>query len=47
MRSWSVLKNDEVFELHMLSNQALNEFSGGFILGVAGKIFLEFGKTDS
>ena len=23
------------------------EFCGGFILGVTGKIFLEFGKTDS
>ena len=30
-----------------LSKQALNEFCGGFILGAAGRIFLEFGKTDS
>lgn len=29
-----------------LSNQALSGFCGGFILGAAGRTFLEFGETD-
>ncbi|MGH7182784.1 MAG: hypothetical protein ACREJN_12505 [Nitrospiraceae bacterium] len=29
-----------------LSKQALSGFCGGFILGAAGRIFLEFGETD-